>query len=87
VIDHLSPPWVESTGERYRIFALLAACRVRALSNAKGGAGEDANVELRIVPTLEPLKALWSTALHVSGIRLRNMRTKLPPEIKAKPSQ
>jgi hypothetical protein len=34
-----------------------------------------ADVELRVVPSLEPLKALWRTSLHVSGIRLRNMRT------------
>ena len=32
----------------------------------------EAGVELRVVPTLAPLKALWSTSLHVSGIRLRN---------------
>lgn len=31
------------------------------------------DVELRVVPSLEPLKALWNTSLHVSGIRLRNM--------------
>ncbi len=35
---------------------------------------EDANVELRAAPTLEPLESLWRTSLHVSGIRLRNMR-------------
>ena len=33
----------------------------------------DADVELRTVPTLEPLKGLWQTSLHVSGIRLRNL--------------
>ncbi|MGO7421998.1 DUF6886 family protein, partial [Rhizobium ruizarguesonis] len=29
-------------------------------------------VELRVVDTLTPLKGLWGTSLHVSGIRLRN---------------
>ena len=37
---------------------------------------EDSDVELRVLPTLESLKVLWSTSLHVSGIRLRNARTK-----------
>jgi len=32
----------------------------------------DANVELRVVPSLEPLKGLRNTSLHVSAIRLRN---------------
>lgn len=30
------------------------------------------DVELRIMPTLAPLKDVWSTTLHASGIRLRN---------------
>jgi len=30
------------------------------------------NVDLRVVDRLAPLKNLWSTSLHVSGIRLRN---------------
>jgi hypothetical protein len=29
-------------------------------------------VELRIMPTLVPLRDVWSTTLHASGIRLRN---------------
>jgi len=29
-------------------------------------------VELRIMPSLSPLKDLWTTSMHVSGIRLRN---------------
>lgn len=29
-------------------------------------------VDLRVVDTLTPLKGLWGTSLHVSGIRLRN---------------
>ena len=33
---------------------------------------EKRNVELRIVPSLAPLKPLWQTSLHASGIRLRN---------------
>jgi hypothetical protein len=32
------------------------------------------NVELRAQDTLTPLRRLWSTSLHVSGIRLRNAR-------------
>jgi len=35
----------------------------------------DAKIELRVVPTLEPFRTLWSTSLHVSGIRLRNVGT------------
>ncbi|NEJ72312.1 hypothetical protein GR197_17510 [Rhizobium phaseoli] len=31
-------------------------------------------VELRVVDGLRPLKGLWNTSLHVSGIRLRNAR-------------
>jgi hypothetical protein len=31
-------------------------------------------VELRIMETLAPLKAVWNTSLHVSGIRLQNAR-------------
>ena len=30
------------------------------------------NVELRVVDSLVPLKGLWRTSLHASGIRLRN---------------
>ncbi|MCW0016153.1 DUF6886 family protein [Rhizobium sp. BT-226] len=29
-------------------------------------------VELRVVDSLRPLKGLWNSSLHVSGIRLRN---------------
>jgi hypothetical protein len=29
-------------------------------------------VELRVVESLTPLKGMWETSLHVSGIRLRN---------------
>ncbi|ANL41334.1 hypothetical protein AMC86_CH02948 [Rhizobium phaseoli] len=31
-------------------------------------------VELRVVDSLRPLKGLWTTGLHVSGIRLRYAR-------------
>lgn len=31
-----------------------------------------AGVELRVMASLAPLKEVWSTSLHVSGIRLRN---------------
>jgi hypothetical protein len=34
----------------------------------------DAGVELRVVPSLVPLRQAWATSLHVSGIRLRNAR-------------
>jgi len=30
------------------------------------------SVDLRHLPTLMPLRDLWNTSLHVSGIRLRN---------------
>ena len=32
------------------------------------------NVELRVLESLQPLEAAWSSSLHVSGIRLRNAR-------------
>ena len=31
-----------------------------------------AGVELRTLPNLTPLKDVWNTSLHASGIRLRN---------------
>ena len=31
-----------------------------------------AGAELRVVPSLVPLKGVWSTSLHASGVRLRN---------------
>ncbi|RFB92617.1 hypothetical protein B5K11_15245 [Rhizobium leguminosarum bv. trifolii] len=31
-------------------------------------------VELRVVDSLRPLKSLWNTGMHVSGIRLRNAK-------------
>lgn len=34
----------------------------------------ECDVELRVMPSLVSLKDLWSTSLHVSGIRLRNAR-------------
>lgn len=30
------------------------------------------NIDLRVIDTLRPLKDLWNTSLHASGIRLRN---------------
>ena len=33
---------------------------------------EAAGVELRVVPSLLPLRGVWDTRLHASGIRLRN---------------
>lgn len=35
---------------------------------------EARNVELRVIPKLTPLKDIWATTLHASGIRLRNAR-------------
>lgn len=35
---------------------------------------EERHVDLRAVENLSPLKPLWSTTLHTSGIRLRNAR-------------
>jgi len=32
----------------------------------------EANVELRVMPSLLPLRGAWNTTLHASGIRLRN---------------
>jgi hypothetical protein len=32
----------------------------------------DARVELRLLPSLTPLRHVWDTTLHVSGIRLKN---------------
>jgi hypothetical protein len=36
------------------------------------GALRQVNVELRVMDSLLPLRQLWETSLHVSGIRLRN---------------
>jgi hypothetical protein len=33
---------------------------------------KDAGVELRLMPSLLPLRGMWETSLHASGIRLRN---------------
>jgi hypothetical protein len=33
---------------------------------------EARNVELRLLPSLTPLRDIWSTSLHASGVRLRN---------------
>ncbi len=33
---------------------------------------EAANVELRLLPSLLPLRDVWETSLHASGVRLRN---------------
>lgn len=34
----------------------------------------ESGVDLRPVPSLAPMKHLWKTTLHVSGIRLRNAK-------------
>jgi hypothetical protein len=36
------------------------------------GALRDVGVELRLMPSLLPLRGAWDTTMHVSGIRLRN---------------
>lgn len=38
------------------------------------GALEAHRVELRVLDSLVPLRAVWETTLHASGIRLRNAR-------------
>ncbi len=30
------------------------------------------DVDLRLMPCLTPLKGVWATSLHASGVRLRN---------------
>ena len=51
---------------------------VRPLASASCGPLLDAlaaeGVELRVMESLAPLRDLWSSSLHVSGIRLRNAR-------------
>jgi hypothetical protein len=39
------------------------------------GALAEAGVELRVLPSLAPLKGLWDTTVHASGVRLRNARS------------
>jgi hypothetical protein len=34
----------------------------------------DQGVELRIMESLAPLRGVWDTSLHASGVRLRNAR-------------
>jgi hypothetical protein len=46
----------------------LRAQALRSLPQAL----EARNVELRVLPTLTPLRDIWSTSLHASGLRLRN---------------
>ncbi|MFI4934760.1 MAG: DUF6886 family protein [Caulobacterales bacterium] len=51
---------------------------VEALDDLPGRlAGAD--VDLRILPDLLPLKGVWETSLHASGIRLRNAQGWDPP--------
>jgi hypothetical protein len=40
---------------------------------------ESRNVELRIMDNLTPLKEIWQTTLHASGIRLRNAQGWVKP--------
>jgi hypothetical protein len=46
----------------------LAVQALRRLPHAL----EPRNVELRFLPTLTPLRNIWSTAMHASGTRLRD---------------
>jgi len=55
--------WVSRTAVRP-----LAEGRLDRLPEALAAAG----VELRTLPSLTPLKGLWETSLHASGLRLRN---------------
>ncbi len=43
-------------------------------------------VDLRVVDGLLPLKPLWETTLHVSGVRLRNAKGSSPPKRLQTPS-
>lgn len=52
--------------------SVIRPTEVREISDIAASLVE-ADVELRIIPALEPLKRLWNTSFHVSGIRLRNM--------------
>jgi hypothetical protein len=36
------------------------------------GALASMNVELRVMESLDPLRSVWHSSLHASGIRLRN---------------
>ncbi len=38
------------------------------------GALAAAGVELRMMHSLHPLRGVWDTSLHASGIRLRNVQ-------------
>ncbi len=42
------------------------------------GALRDADVDLRVLDDLTPLRPLWSGTMHASGIRLRNARNWTP---------
>ena len=46
----------------------------------------DQGVELRVMESLTPLRDVWSSSLHASGIRLRNARGWLPPSPSPGPS-
>jgi hypothetical protein len=46
----------------------IAVARIDDLPAALAAAG----AELRVLPDLRPLKGVWETTLHASGIRLRN---------------
>lgn len=45
--------------------------RMEAITDLPG-ALKAAGVDLRVLPRLTPLRGVWSTSLHASGIRLRN---------------
>ncbi len=62
---HDAGMWVSRTEVAPRSMA-----RIDQLPSALAAAG----VELRVMPSLRPLKGLWETSLQASGIRLRNAR-------------
>ena len=47
-----------------------AVTRIEDLAQALAASG----VDLRVLETLTPLRGVWKTSLHASGIRLRNAR-------------
>ncbi len=53
--------------------AAVTPLGMQALGNLPAALAEQA-VALRALPSLAPLRDVWSTTLHASGIRLRNAR-------------
>jgi hypothetical protein len=66
--DHFTPLEDHGVHVSRETVRPAAVDRVPALPEAL----HQANVELRVMPDLTPLRGMWDTTLHVSGIRLRN---------------